>query len=101
MDAAARIGAEQARRAIVIGSVDTGKSTLCRFLLNEAQRAGRSSALLDCDVGQKTVGPPACVTLAEAGSTKLAFVGTTNPLRAGDASSRGCAASRRLPRWIS
>lgn len=58
VDAAAQIGAGKARRVVVIGAVDSGKSTLCRFLLSEARRAGRSPALLDCDVGQKTVDRP-------------------------------------------
>lgn len=79
-EAAARIVAGGVRRAVMLGSADVGKSTFCRFLVCEAQRAGRTVAFLDADVGQKTVGPPACVTLANAGGTRLAFVGTTNPI---------------------
>lgn len=80
-DAATWILKEDIRRAIVIGAVDAGKSTLCRFLFDHAPRTGRTAALLDTDVGQKTVGPPASVTLLESGGMRLSFVGTTDPVR--------------------
>ena len=79
-EAATRIIAGGVRRALVLGSADMGKSTFCRFLVGEARRARRTVALLDADVGQKTVGPPACVTLAEAAGARLAFVGATSPI---------------------
>jgi polynucleotide 5'-hydroxyl-kinase GRC3/NOL9 len=78
-DAAAQLIAGDFRRVVVLGAADMGKSTLCRFLVGEGRRAGRAVALLDADLGQKTVGPPACVTLAEACGTRLAFAGGTNP----------------------
>jgi polynucleotide 5'-hydroxyl-kinase GRC3/NOL9 len=52
-----------ASRTLVLGPVDSGKSTLCRLLLEQARGAGRSVAILDLDLGQKLIGPPACVTL--------------------------------------
>jgi polynucleotide 5'-hydroxyl-kinase GRC3/NOL9 len=66
---------------LVLGAADRGKSTLCRFLVERAAGCGRSAALLDADVGQKTVGPPACVTAGDRGGATLFFVGTTNPVR--------------------
>jgi polynucleotide 5'-hydroxyl-kinase GRC3/NOL9 len=48
---------------LLIGGLDTGKTTLARDLLRAALSAGRPAALLDADVGQKSVGPPATVTL--------------------------------------
>ena len=48
---------------LLIGGMDTGKSTLSRELLGAALAAGRPAALLDADVGQKTVGPPATISL--------------------------------------
>ena len=68
------------RRVLVVGEKDTGKSTFCRLLVEELTRSGRSSALLDTDLGQKIVGPPACVTMADANGVSLAFVGSTNPV---------------------
>jgi len=86
-DAARRLAEGRPRRVLVLGPPDAGKSTLCRFLLHEAAAAGRAVALVDADVGQKTVGPPACVTLGRPGEAEavelagLAFVGTTDPVR--------------------
>ncbi len=48
---------------LLIGGMDTGKSTLSRDLLGAALAAGRPAAYLDADVGQKTVGPPATISL--------------------------------------
>jgi polynucleotide 5'-hydroxyl-kinase GRC3/NOL9 len=64
----------------VIGEKDVGKSTFCRFLAEAATQLGRSTALLDTDVGQKLVGPPACVTMDDLHGLSLAFVGSTNPV---------------------
>lgn len=75
----------------LFGGLDTGKSTLSRGLLEAAVAAGRPSAFLDADVGQKTVGPPATVTLKMirepadlepptlAKEDALWFVGSTSP----------------------
>jgi polynucleotide 5'-hydroxyl-kinase GRC3/NOL9 len=76
---------------VLFGGLDTGKSTLSRGLLEAAVAAGRACAYLDADVGQKTVGPPATVTLklirgpADLEPVTLAqedamwFVGSTSP----------------------
>jgi polynucleotide 5'-hydroxyl-kinase GRC3/NOL9 len=76
---------------VLFGGLDTGKSTLSQALLLAAVRAGRSAAYLDADVGQKTVGPPATVTLkfvrdpadlepdTLAKEDALWFVGSTSP----------------------
>ena len=80
-DAAAQhIHRHAPRRVLVVGEKDTGKSTFCRFLAQAATRSSRSTALLDTDVGQKLVGPPACVTMEDPHGLSLAFVGTTNPV---------------------
>lgn len=49
---------------LLIGAIDTGKSTLAAVLANAALEAGRSVAIVDADVGQSSIGPPACVGLA-------------------------------------
>jgi polynucleotide 5'-hydroxyl-kinase GRC3/NOL9 len=69
----------------VIGPTDSGKSTLCRFLLGKL--AGpEPAAYLDADTGQSTIGPPATVGLvfcagkpARLIQTFLRFVGSTSP----------------------
>lgn len=75
---------------VVVGGLDTGKTSLSRNVLTAAVEAGRPAALLDADMGQKTVGPPATVTLKmvrsaadlEPGSLAVAdemsFVGSTS-----------------------
>ncbi len=68
------------RRILVIGSADAGKSTFCRFLREQALQAGKCVALLDTDLGQKMLGPPACLTTAEPTRSRLLFAGTTNPV---------------------
>ena len=76
---------------LLVGGLDTGKSTLSRQLLETAAAAGRSAAYLDADVGQKSVGPPATISLKHVRSLRdlepesfpvedaLAFVGSTTP----------------------
>src|SRR5690606_35645179 len=51
--------------AMVLGPVDAGKSSLCRALLASAAREQLKARLIDSDVGQKLVGPPAAVTAAD------------------------------------
>jgi polynucleotide 5'-hydroxyl-kinase GRC3/NOL9 len=75
---------------VLVGGLDTGKSSLSRSLLTAAVDAGRPAALLDADVGQKTVGPPATITLKMVRSTadleaerlavpqEMSFVGSTS-----------------------
>jgi polynucleotide 5'-hydroxyl-kinase GRC3/NOL9 len=68
------------RRILVLGARDAGKSTFCHFLAEFSTRSGRRTGLLDCDVGQTMIGPPACVRMSDAQGLSLAFVGTTNPV---------------------
>jgi polynucleotide 5'-hydroxyl-kinase GRC3/NOL9 len=60
---AAEIARRQWRRVLVIGAVDRGKSTYCRFLSQHLLAAGWRVAIVDADVGQKDIGPPAAITL--------------------------------------
>jgi polynucleotide 5'-hydroxyl-kinase GRC3/NOL9 len=78
--AAEHVCRQVTRRALVLGARDVGKSTFCRFLADASLQASRGTALLDTDVGQKMIGPPACVTMSDAHGLSLAFVGTTNPV---------------------
>jgi len=48
---------------MLIGGLDTGKTTLGRTIAAAGLDAGRQVAYLDADVGQKAVGPPTAVTL--------------------------------------
>src|SRR5438128_583015 len=55
--------AASARVVMLVGGLDTGKTTLGRTLARAALEEGRRVAYLDADVGQKAVGPPTAVTL--------------------------------------
>ncbi len=76
---------------LLVGATDSGKSTLAAVLANEALEEGRAVAVVDADVGQSSIGPPACVGLAfpeerVAGLDNLApaaidFVGACSPAR--------------------
>jgi polynucleotide 5'-kinase involved in rRNA processing len=82
-----------ARRGVtmLLGGLDSGKSTLARRIARRAVDDGLVAGLLDADVGQSTVGPPATVGLKLARSATdletdalaradyLAFVGATSP----------------------
>lgn len=77
--------------ALLLGGLDSGKSTLGRAIAAAGLEAGRTVAYIDADVGQKTVGPPATVSLRvlhppqEASLQVLSdphaiyFVGATSP----------------------
>lgn len=83
-----RILSEGWRRILVVGATDSGKSSYCKFLVNALLCAGRTVSFVDADVGQKDVGPPTTVALADldapadlphAACHAMYFVGHINP----------------------
>jgi polynucleotide 5'-hydroxyl-kinase GRC3/NOL9 len=74
---------------VVTGDIDTGKTSFCSALVNRAIEAGISTAVVDCDLGQSQIGPPATVglglavseiqSLRELKPERLHFVGNTSP----------------------
>ena len=48
-------------KVMVIGGVDSGKTTLCKFLAAKACAAGMAPGFVDADVGQSTLGPPSTI----------------------------------------
>jgi polynucleotide 5'-hydroxyl-kinase GRC3/NOL9 len=50
--------------AVVLGSVDSGKSSFCTYLINRLVGAGRRVAVLDEDLGQSDIGPPCTIAYA-------------------------------------
>jgi polynucleotide 5'-hydroxyl-kinase GRC3/NOL9 len=78
------------RKILVIGGVDTGKSTYCGYLSNRLLDGDGQVAVIDADVGQKDIGPPACITagyparssrLSETRPEGFYFVGAVTPAR--------------------
>lgn len=83
----ARIEAEGGL-TLLLGASDSGKTTLALWLARTLTAAGRRVALLDGDIGQSTIGPPATVGLAFLTSpsadpnlppTVLRFIGAVSP----------------------
>jgi polynucleotide 5'-hydroxyl-kinase GRC3/NOL9 len=71
---------------MLVGDIDTGKSTLARWMIEKACRHGRISAWLDADLGQSSLGIPCTLNLVIiAGESPLVverlafFVGNTSP----------------------
>jgi polynucleotide 5'-hydroxyl-kinase GRC3/NOL9 len=82
---------ETGRVVMLVGGLDSGKTSLGRAIVAGALDAGRSVGYLDTDLGQKTVGPPTTVGLrligepadlepsAMVGADVISFVGATSP----------------------
>lgn len=76
---------------MLLGALDTGKTTMARRITERALEQGRVVGMVDADVDNSTVGPPTCVglrvvrDLADLDSITAAdalhFVGTLSPSR--------------------
>lgn len=60
---AAQIQRQRWRKILVLGATDRGKSTYCHYLSQTLLATGERVAVVDADVGQKDIGPPATITL--------------------------------------
>jgi polynucleotide 5'-hydroxyl-kinase GRC3/NOL9 len=75
--------------AIILGATDTGKSALAQFLIIHLCQKGLKVALVDADIGQSFLGPPATIGLSVFKSDpdwqlllsppEIFFVGSTTP----------------------
>lgn len=70
-------------RVIVIGPMDSGKSTLCRWLGTKLPPSSRV-VIVDADLGQSQIGPPGCIAWRFVASSdpspyEFYFVGDTTP----------------------
>jgi polynucleotide 5'-hydroxyl-kinase GRC3/NOL9 len=75
--------------AILLGATDTGKTTLANFLISHLCQRGLKVGLVDADIGQSFLGPPATIGLAVFKShpdwnvvmtpPEIFFVGSTTP----------------------
>ncbi len=54
----------QGKPAVImtVGSVDSGKTSLCTYLANRLVETGHSVVMLDGDIGQSDIGPPCTVS---------------------------------------
>lgn len=58
---AARAGQGDAPRVLVVGPTDSGKSTLCKHLINDATTSRSAVAFIDCDLGQNSITCPGSI----------------------------------------
>jgi len=75
--------------AVLLGATDTGKSTLAKFLIFNLCKRGLKVALVDADIGQSFLGPPATIgfSIFKSDPTwelilsppEIFFVGSTTP----------------------
>jgi len=80
------------RSFIVLGGVDSGKSSIAALIANRALLYGFNVGILDSDVGQADIGPPGCVSatrvrrpilwLRELAAERIRFIGYITPQRA-------------------
>jgi polynucleotide 5'-kinase involved in rRNA processing len=61
---AAQVMERQGGTTVIVGDVDSGKSSLCTFLANMCTRSGVRVGVVDADVGQADIGPPTTVSSA-------------------------------------
>ncbi len=74
---------------LVVGPVDCGKTTFTTLLASSQASTAGSAVVIDADLGQTEIGPPACVTvgsfssdmsaLSQASVLHSAFVGAVSP----------------------
>jgi polynucleotide 5'-hydroxyl-kinase GRC3/NOL9 len=74
---------------MVVGGMDSGKTSFCTFLVNEAVTNKLKTGVIDADLGQSDVGPPSTVgfnyvtepvkDLFDIDARDAVFVGSTSP----------------------
>lgn len=80
--------------AMILGAVDSGKTSFCTYLINELLHAKQKVAVLDGDMGQSDIGPPCTIAYAFAKkpvtdlfdlkAENAYFVGVTSPSKTVD-----------------
>ncbi len=91
---------------VVIGGVDSGKTSFCTFLVNKALKKKFKTGVIDADLGQSDVGPPSTIgcslisepvkDLFEVGAENAYFVGLTSPSGAAKRTMAGLSELRNL-----
>src|SRR5213594_2149548 len=86
---AAQVLQRQRGVCIIIGEVDSGKSSLCTFLANKCLEDPGKVGVVDADVGQADIGPPTTISSSVASEPILTlqdlrqetafFIGDTSP----------------------
>jgi len=74
---------------MVLGQIDTGKTTVICYLANYLFNSGKKVAVIDLDMGQQDIGPPCTITMgileksilriSEIPLSRMIFIGKTSP----------------------
>ncbi|HEY4675453.1 MAG TPA: Clp1/GlmU family protein, partial [Candidatus Bathyarchaeia archaeon] len=90
---------------MVLGTVDSGKTSFCTYLANKLLPLKQKIAILDGDLGQSDIGPPCAVAytfvtkpiadLFDLKAKNAFFIGVTSPSGAADKVIKGLAALRK------
>jgi len=74
---------------MVVGGVDSGKTSFCAYLANRALKKRLNAAIIDADLGQSDVGPPSTIGSCrltepiidpfEISAESICFIGVTSP----------------------
>lgn len=74
---------------MIVGGIDSGKTSFSAYLANRALKAKRSVAMIDADLGQSDVGPPSTIGSCritkpirdpfEISAENVCFIGVTSP----------------------
>jgi len=77
--------------AMVLGTVDSGKTSFCTYLINKVLCEKKKVAILDGDLGQSDIGPPSTISYAfvtkaitdlfSLQAKNACFIGDTSPIR--------------------
>lgn len=90
---------------MVLGTVDSGKSSFCTYLINRILSQKRKVAILDGDLGQSDVGPPSTIAYALVSrplidlfnlhARNACFIGETSPSNVTEEMIRGLSALKK------
>jgi polynucleotide 5'-hydroxyl-kinase GRC3/NOL9 len=81
--------AEKPVAAMIVGGVDSGKTSFCAYLANQSLKEKHRVAIIDVDLGQSDLGPPSTISSSritkpvldpfDLDAENTCFVGTTSP----------------------
>jgi len=82
------LGRKKPVTVMVVGGIDSGKTSFCAYLANRALKEKRSVTIIDADLGQSDVGPPSTIGSCrlnkpvidpfEVGAESICFIGVTS-----------------------
>ena len=67
-------------KTVIVGNVDTGKTTFCTVVANLARKVGLKVAVIDADLGQSDIGPPGTIGLGRVENYVLSLSDVTPDL---------------------